>query len=239
MIDSTPQQLGLPVSLSLEARFDGFVAMPDNLEAFAELKNFCTPSRSNRLLGLWSDGIAGVSHLLQAVCYEAEEHGLRAQYLPLKTLLELPAAQVCEGMETFEVVCVDDVDSCIGYPEWQRALFALFNSLTDRGHAFLWSMHTSPSTLGMELVDLQSRLLSAVVYRVDALDDEHKIEMLISRSNELGMDMTEELGQYILSRVPRDPGSLLDFVARLDALSLSQQRKLTIPFVSKVIKGEV
>jgi DnaA family protein len=131
---------------------------------------------------------------------------------------------------------VDDIDASIASPDWQRALFDLYNRVAESGNAFIWSMHQSPASSSLDLADLQSRLFSGPVYRVANLDDAHKVRLLRKRATLLGLDMSEELANFILARLPRDLKSLLAFVDMLDAQSLSQQRRLTIPFVSGILK---
>lgn len=46
---------------------------------------------------------------------------------------------------------------------------------------------------------------------------------------------SEEVGQFILQRCNRDLPSLLQILTQLDTASLVEQRRLTIPFVKRVL----
>ena len=237
MNSDTPKQLGLPVSLRSEARFDSFIVSSENMHVIAGLKQLASPASQPTVLGLWSEKYSGLSHLLQALCAECQQSGVRAQYLPLKELLSSPAEAVCEGLDDFALVCVDDIELCAGHPEWQQALFHLFNRLQEKHRSFVWAMHQSPAEFNMELADLRSRLLSGLVFRIAPLGDDDKMVLMQQRSQQLGLDMSDDLARYILTRHARNLNALLELIDVLDAQSLSQQRRLSIPFVREFLKN--
>ena len=55
------------------------------------------------------------------------------------------------------------------------------------------------------------------------------------RAKGRGMEMSDEVAKFILSRAPRDTNDLFHLLDHLDDASLQQQRKLTIPFVKDVL----
>jgi DnaA family protein len=74
-----------------------------------------------------------------------------------------------------------------------------------------------------------------VIYQLHELADEEKLSALSGRAQERGLDMPDEVLQYIYNRHARDLQSLLDVITVLDKLSLAEKRKLTLPFVRKVM----
>jgi DnaA family protein len=49
------------------------------------------------------------------------------------------------------------------------------------------------------------------------------------------MHMPEEVANFLLTHVPRDMTNLISVLDALDALSLQEKRKLTIPFVKSAL----
>jgi len=70
---------------------------------------------------------------------------------------------------------------------------------------------------------------------VTPLNDQSKQAALQMRAKGFGLELTDEVAQYILHRAPRDMKELFLTLKRLDHVSLAEQRRLTIPFVKQVL----
>jgi DnaA family protein len=85
------------------------------------------------------------------------------------------------------------------------------------------------------LPDLKSRLTSGATYQVHRLSDEQKINALQLRASKRGLQLTKTVGQFLLTRCSRDMPLLFSTLQKLDKASLAEKRRLTIPFVKKVL----
>lgn len=232
-MSTEPVQLSLSVSLLDDATFANFYSDTDNHLILKGLQQFAEGQGEQNLV-IWGSAGVGLSHLLQACCHRALLHGFRMQYLPVAELLNHEPEQVFDGLDEVQLVCLDDVQAVAGHAVWERALFHLFNRLRERGHRLLMASHSSPAALPWQLPDLQSRVLGSLVYQVHPLSDEGKAVALQMRAQARGMDLSQEVARYILSRATRDTRQLFNLLNRLDEVSLQQQRKLTIPFIKSV-----
>ncbi len=79
-----------------------------------------------RYIYLW--GGVGRSHLLQACCQQAQQLAQAVQYLPLAEMADY-APQMLEGLEVFDIICLDDIHLIAGHAEWEEAIFHLYNRL--------------------------------------------------------------------------------------------------------------
>jgi DnaA family protein len=141
-----------------------------------------------------------------------------------------------DDIEQMELICLDDIHAIAGNSTWEEALFHLFNRAKEQGTNLIITSDSSPSTLQINLPDLVSRLASGTSYRLTTLDDSAKMELLIEKANERGMELSPETASYILKNHSRNIGALLEFLNQLDRASLAAQRKLTIPFVRGLLK---
>lgn len=183
---------------------------------------------------LWGGSGCGKSHLLQAACHEVSEAGGTAIYLPLAEPEGLQP-QVLEGMEQMSLVCLDDLQAVAGKPDWELALFHLYNRLRDSGGRLIATADAPPAALQLGLADLVSRLGWGPVYQLSSPDDEVRSAALRLRAANRGMEMPPEVADYLLKRASRDMHALFSLLERLDEHSLAAQRKLTIPFVRDLI----
>ena len=94
----------------------------------------------------------------------------------------------------------------------------------------------APKSLGLFLPDVVSRLVSGIVFQMQPLSDEEKLQVLIMRAERRGMTLSEEVGKFILNHCPRHMSTLFAALDALDKISLATQRKLTIPFVKTVLQ---
>lgn len=230
-----PVQLPLGVRLRDDATFANFYP-GINAAAQGYVERLCEPEAGwvESLVYLWGPLGVGRSHLLQAACHRLEQQGAAALYLPLEEVAELGPA-LLEGLEQFELVCLDDVQRVATDPQWQEALFHLFNRLRDSGRRLLLSADAAPRELPLTLADLRSRLSQALVFQLRELSDEDKLRALQLRAFRRGLQMSEEAGRFILTRSGRSMNELFDVLERLDQASLQAQRKLTIPFLKEVL----
>ena len=230
-----PIQLPLGVRLRDDATFANYYPGA-NAAALGYVQRLCEANAgwTESLIYLWGGEGVGRSHLLQAACLGFEQRREMAVYLPLAELVEY-GPQILESLEQFELVCLDDLQAAAGLPEWEEALFHLFNRLRDSGRCLLLAADASPRELPIKLADLQSRLTLALIFQLQSLSDEDKLRTLQLRASRRGLHLSDEVGRFILNRGERSMGALFELLERLDKASLQAQRKLTIPFLKEVL----
>lgn len=225
------QQLPLRVRLRDSARLSSFVP-GRNAEVAAILSSGW--ARLPSVLWLWGRSGSGKTHLLQAACADTAERGGTAAYFDLATA---PGPDVLEGCEAFELVCLDNLDRVASDPEWNAALFRLLALQQDGRGRLLVASGSPPSALALALPDLSSRLLAGSVHQLHELDDDGQRAALKLRASRRGLDLTDEALQYLVHRLPREPGFLFSFLDQLDEAALAAQRRLTIPFLREALEA--
>lgn len=178
---------------------------------------------------VWGRAGTGRSHLLQAACHAAPGGIFFAELARL-------SPDLLRDLEQRPLVCLDDVDTILGQPDWEEALFHLMNGVKDRGGRLLMSAVSPANQQTIKLADLRSRFLAATAIETDALTDEQKVTVLVSRARHWGFELSGEVGRFILSRSPRDMNGLLDMLKRLEMETLRQQKRVTIPFVKHTLE---
>lgn len=228
-------QLALPLAIKDKPGFDQFV-VGGNVETVELLKLMVRGARQCRLY-LWGSIGSGISHLLQACCILADGIGRAVAYIPLREYPQLTPA-LLEGLDRMELVCVDDIDAITGHEEWEQALFHLYNRLRDNNINLIMGAHTNPRSLDFHLADLKSRLVWDLVYHVKPPIDVDKVEALQRRAHARGFKLPVEVAEFLVNRVKRDMPNLIDQLDKLEQATLSEQRRLTIPFVKTFLESE-
>ena len=233
---SLPQQLSLGVNLNDDATFENFYAPAGThnamvLQGLRQQLN----GTGEFFVYLWGAPGCGLTHLLQAACHEAQRLGFSVQYLPLRDLAGYAPDELFVGLDAVDLVCLDCLPTIAGRSDWELAIFNLYNRLRDAGKRLLVAAEQSPRELALGLEDLRSRLQWGLTYQVQSLNDEDKQQALQLRARARGLELGDEVAQYIIQRLPRDTNELFWQLQRLDHASLAEQRKLTIPFVKKIL----
>jgi DnaA family protein len=224
-------QLALPLQLQDHAVFESFwPAGNDALIAY--LIELCAKGSSPGCW-IWGAAATGKTHLLQAVC---ERSGDRSVYLPLALFVE-GGPEALHGLENRQFICLDDIDTVAGDPEWERALFELCNQAQDSGGILVISANASARECAFELEDLKSRFSRLPPFHLQALADADLVKALQLRATLRGLDLPLETANYLLTRRKREMASLYALLDKLDQEALKAQRRLTIPFVKTVLEA--
>lgn len=211
-----------------ELLFSNFIDHGSNAAALHFLRHFVVARE--RLCFLSGRPGSGKTHLLQALCQQAGN----ALYLPLQQLREHGPAML-DGLESVELLLLDDLQEVAGNMDWEQALFRLFNAVHAGSGRLCVAADAGPLQLPLQLPDLRSRLQLCVRFELQEPDDAGKVEVLRQQAGQRGMELKEEVAQFILLRSGRNLHELGAVLAQLDTLSLSEQRRLTIPFVKAAL----
>ncbi|MBN9288996.1 MAG: DnaA regulatory inactivator Hda [Gammaproteobacteria bacterium 39-13] len=231
--DLIPKQLPLSIDLRDDCTLETFYA-GSNHQVLDQIK-LSAQGIGEQFIFLWGREGVGRSHLLQGACHFAGRQGITAVYLPLLDLLQREPTKLVEGLERLGLVCIDDIDAICGQPIWEEALFYLFNRLRTANHRLIIAANVPPKSLPLKLADLQSRFSWGVTYQIQPLDDEQLIAALQLRAKQRGLELSKDVGAFLIRRFARDMPHLYALLDQLDKASLAAQRRLTIPFVKSVL----
>lgn len=246
-------QLYLPVQIKLENKFEHYLGDTnsksiDTLKAFIELND-------ETLLFLVGPEASGKTHLLSAAIHYFEELNAQASS-PLKagyfSLAELAGVSMDQAsladlrlfFEDFDLLALDDLDlwldsyrevSASDQEQAERFLFAVFNFFKEHQKQLIIASKVVPARLKLNLQDLKSRLASGLLVTLTKLNDDEKDQLIRALAKLRGFLLDDDVSAYILKRSGRDLPNLLEILEKLDQASLTEKRKLTVPFVKKIL----
>lgn len=231
-VNAVSPQLSLGLELEPSVRLCDFQREGNEhvLSAVDELIN----ATGERFIYLYGPSGAGKTHLLQSVCSQVLEHSESAIYVSLnnhKTYSE----DMFHNLESLSLICIDDVDAIAGDPVWEEALFHLYNAIFINGTRLLMAGKKLPVHLGFSLGDLTSRLAFGLSLPLAPLKDDVALRALKRHAQDIGVDFSEEVGQFLLKHTRRDMQSMHRVFVNLKQASSLMQRKITVPFVKEVL----
>ena len=204
-------QLPLALRYPPDQRFETYIGAPDG--ALAQLRALAVGS-SHDWIFLAGAGGTGKTHLSLATC-----------------------AAALEALEGHDVVALDGLEYIAGRREQEVTLFEFHNRARAADVTLLYTARCTPDALGLVLPDLRSRLSQCGRIMLDPLDDEGRAAVLRERSVRRGLVMDEATLDWLLNRTGRDLSGLVTLLEKLDRESLAAKRRITVPFLKRVLEA--
>lgn len=211
--------------------FDSFVA--GNNSVAAGLAQQTALGQGETQLYFWGEAGLGKSHLLQASCNLAAKNRSTVCYLTQSEIIH-QSAEMFDGLEQIDLICLDDIDTWLISAAWEAALFDLINRVRENNKRLLMASAQPPDEAFVNLPDLRSRLAWGPVFQLQQLSDKDKNRALRYRARQSGLELPENVADYLMQRYQRDMSGLFRRLAVLDKAAMAAQRRLTIPLIKSV-----
>lgn len=232
-MNSGNTQQALDLQLAQENTFETYYSGSD-ATLVSVLKNVASGVLEEPQIFLWGVANTGKTHLLQAMCRVASESRKRAMYIPMKDWLNQDPASIGE-LQDLDLVCIDDVQVIAKNAQWEKALFNFINHHRSQKTTIVISSLYAPTESLFELPDLNSRAVWGPVYKLTPLADDQLENALCFHAKVRGLELSDEVKSYLLTRYQRDVSTMVGIIDVLDKASLQEQRKVTIPFLKKTL----
>ncbi len=137
-----------------------------------------------------------------------------------------------EIINTKKNVLIDDIFNNIN----EENIFHLINHCNLNKLKLLVTSHIYLYEYIFQFEDLSSRLKTFINIKIDLPDDELLVNLMIKLFNDKQIIIKNpEIFNYILRRVQRSYEKIFLFIERIDKLSLTKKRQLTIPLIRELI----
>jgi DnaA family protein len=216
--------------------FDSFFA-GNNAEIISQLKAMAGENGEQQIF-IWGEPGSGKSHLLQACCHLAKTAGKDPFYLAFPEY-NLPPTSLLDGLENLDLVCFDDLQHIAENVAWQHELFNFYNRQRQNNHQLLIAADCPPKYLPFTLADLKTRMGWGLNLKIQSLQDDQLIDALRHKAHFLGFDIPPPVGKFLLTHYVRDLPALWLLLEKIDRATLVAQRKLSIPFLKKILADEL
>ena len=222
-------QLTLSLDTAPATSFASFHVDEHNVMVRDAVRAFVAEKLDDPQIYIWGEEGAGKSHLLSAACEQLGAEGFRVAYLPGE-MANFSGA--LDGMEMCDLLCIDDLQRLDHASETD--LFHCINRCRDTGTRLILAADRTPETLGIRLNDLQTRLSWGLVFQLPVLGENGLQQALRQEIQLRSLQASDDVVAYVMRRFPRRMSALKQVVDRLDEVSLSEQRRITIPLVKSV-----
>jgi len=220
------QQFTLDVAVDTSPSLDNFLqtgneAVHQHLRLWLDAKQ-----RSPVPIYLWGATGTGKTHLLSALKRGLQERDERFG------LMTADMQEPSSFNPAWRAVLLDDVHQYNTIQ--QHAAFNWFVNSATAGCTVIAAGAATPAAL-MLRDDLRSRLGWGDIFALQALSDEAQREVLRSSAHARGLQLGDEVLDYMSTRFSRDLGHLMQWLDKLDRYALQTKRPITLPLLKQML----
>jgi chromosomal replication initiator protein len=233
-------------SLNENYRFDTFVVGPNNSLAHgaAYAVSQALGTVYNPLFIYGGTGL-GKTHLLHAIGNETKRlnPSIKVRYETsdqfmhdfIRSIRFDKAHQFRERYLNIDLLLIDDIQFFSNKEQTQETFFHIFNALHEQKKQIVLSSDTFPE----EIKGLQSRLISrmewGLVADMQTPDLETKIAILTKKAEQHGINLDDEVGHFIASRVHTNIRQLEGALIRVDAFASLTGQPISLTLAKRVL----
>ncbi|MFA5554819.1 MAG: chromosomal replication initiator protein DnaA [Phycisphaerae bacterium] len=219
--------------------FDNFVVGPSNRLAHASCVAIShSPGDTYNPLFIYGNSGLGKTHLLHAVCIETRNQHQNAsiQFLSCEEFVNKFIQAIESGnlsdfqnqFRTVDLLVIDDIQFLSDREQSQEEFFHTFNALYNNGKQIILSADSSPA----DIPSLEERLISrfnwGLVARIDPPSHDTRVAIVMKKARMRGMEITEEIADYIARKVRANIRELEGALTRLYAVSLTTGKPMSM-----------
>ena len=220
-------QIPINFSFIADKSFDNFV-LGKNSIAIELLKDSAVTNRAN-IIFIRGSHSSGKTHLCLAI-----------NNLTNKDIFILDRKNISlinfQDILKYDFLIIDDIDFLITNNSHEENIFVLINEFILMKKSIVITSTEKLNNINFTIPDLASRLKWDQILEIPELNDSDKIKVLQKNAYERGWDLTPKVCDYIMNHYKRDLYFLCNCIKFIDEASLSLKKKITIPFIKKIIE---
>ncbi len=229
-----------------EYTFDTFIVGSSNKFAHAACLAVATnPSHAYNPLFLYGNSGLGKTHLLYAIGNEIKKNDpskvicyIKGDDFTNELIESLRLAKMSEFRHKYrqaDILLVDDVQFIGGKESTQEEFFHTFNALKDANKQIVLTSDRPPKEIKTLDDRLRSRFEQDLIADIQPPDIETRIAIVKRKAELLDIDLSNDVCEYIASKIKSNIRQLEGTVKKLKAKSLLSKEKTNISTVQEVI----
>ncbi len=230
--------------------FDNFVVGPSNRLAHAScIAVSQSPGDTYNPLFIYGSSGLGKTHLLHAVCFEAQRRLNNAviQFLSCEDFVNRFIRAIEEGnlagfqsqFRTVDALVIDDVQFLREREHSQEEFFHTFNALYNNGKQIILSADSPPG----QIPSLEERLISrfnwGLVTRIDPPSYETRVAIVQKKAHVRGLSISDEIAGYIARNVHANIRELEGALTTIYAVATTTGQEIDLELAQTALEGQV
>jgi len=249
-LDSTSRRTRFGLKLHPDYTFDNFVVGPSNRLAHASCVAVSqSPGNTYNPLFIYGNSGLGKTHLLQAVCFEAQRKfdGAVIQFLSCEDFVNRFIRAIEEGnlagfqsqFRTVDTLVIDDIQFLREREQSQEEFFHTFNTLYNNGKQIILSADSPPGKIPSLEARLISRFNWGLVTRIDPPSYETRVAIVQKKAHLRGLSISDEIAGYIARKVHANIRELEGALTTIYAVATTTGKAIDLELAQTALDGQI
>ncbi len=117
----------------------------------------------------------------------------------------------------------------------ENLFFTLCNIVEQDNKYLIVTSESSIVNIDFKLNDLKSRTKNFLLQNIDKPDDELLFALILKNLSDRQISIDKKLIDYIIKRIDRSYGKIVDFIYKIDEVSLKKKRSINLSTIKEVL----
>ena len=134
-------------------------------------------------------------------------------------------------IKIFQNIILENVSEKIN----ENLFFTLCNIVEQDNKYLIVTSESSIVSIDFKLNDLKSRSKNFLLQNIDKPDDELLFALILKNLSDRQISIDKKLIDYIIKRIDRSYGKIVDFIYKIDEVSLKKKRSINLSTIKEVL----
>jgi len=221
--------------------FKNFIVGESNKVALMAAKDI----EKYKTVYLYGKGAVGKTHFLQAIGHQALDDNRSIDFISGRELMsEFTANLRSQTMDKFrnkykscDILLIDDIEFLSGKNQTQEELFHIITERKSNNRITIISSWYALTKLRGISERLQSLFLSGTIIEIHQLGADSKMDIVRSKSKLLGMNLDDNVIEYIVSIIGDNLHSVDGILSTLNLHAHTMNKDITLELAQKVLEN--
>ncbi len=211
----------LKFELDQNFAYDDFFVSKCNYFAFNFIETW--PNWEKNILNIYGDKFSGKSHL-------SEIFKRKNKAIIIKN--EEINDDFFKKIRFHENIILDNLK----YISDEKILYSIFNFVEQFNKYLIINSNLPINTIEFALPDLKSRSKNCIFAKIDKPDDDMIFALVLKHFSDRQIIIDKKIIEYITKRIERSYGKIIDFIYKVDQLSLINKKAIDYKSIKKILE---
>ena len=199
---------------------DDFYVSKSNKHIFDLLNKW--PNWEKNFLNINGENFSGKTHLINIFLKKFNGIKLESDLLSNNDLKDIKIHQN---------IVLENLNKKIN----ENLFFTLCNIIEQENKYLIVTSNIPIVNIEFNLIDLKSRSKNFLLQNIEKPDDDLMFALILKNLSDRQISLDKKLIQYIIKRIDRSYGKIIDFIYKIDEVSLKKKRSIDFKIIKEVL----
>jgi len=201
-------------------RDDDFYVSKSNKHVYDLLNKW--PKWEKNFLNISGENFSGKSHLVNIFLKKFKGIKIESNFLNNDFLKKI---------KIYENIVLENLTQKID----EKLFFTLCNTIEQDNKYLIVTSNKSIVDLDFNLDDLKSRSKNFLLQNIEKPDDDLIFALILKNLSDRQISLDKKLIDYVIKRIDRSYGKIIDFIYKIDEVSLKKKKSIDLKTIKEVL----